>query len=254
MNATDHHRTRRGEILVYPNRHAASRAGAESFSERARAAVEANGRFSVALSGGSTPREMYSLLAEEPLRSRIPWEGVHLFWGDDRMVPPAHPRSNFGMANEAFVSRVPIPPENVHRMRGELPPERAAEEYEQELIAYFGNDFPPRFDVIHLGLGDDAHTASLFPFNEEVLRERERRVRVALFRELGEHRLTFTAPVINAARRIEFLILDGKKANVVRSVVQGALDPFRLPAQLVRPTDGELVWMLSREAAGELSA
>ncbi|CAN5903479.1 6-phosphogluconolactonase [soil metagenome] len=241
----------RGKVEVYPDGAAASRAGAESFAERARAAVEANGRFSVALSGGSTPYAMYAMLAEEPLRSRIPWEGVHLFWGDDRCVPPAHPRSNFGMAREAFISRVPIPAENVHRMRGEIEPARAAEEYERELANHFGSGVP-RFDLIHLGMGDDAHTASLFPFDEAVLRERERRVRVALFRALGEHRLTLTVPVLNAAARLEFLILDGEKAPVVRSVVRGALDPFRLPAQLVRPRDGELVWLLSHDAARDL--
>lgn len=238
----------RGKVAVYPDAAAASRAGAESFAERARAAVEANGRFSVALSGGNTPYAMYAMLAEEPLRSRIPWESVHLFWGDDRCVPPAHPRSNFAMANEAFISRVPVPPENVHRMRGEIDPARAAEEYERELADYFGSTVP-RFDLIHLGMGDDAHTASLFPFDEAVLRERERHVCVALFRELGEHRLTLTLPVLNAAARVEFLILDGEKAQVVRSVVHGALDPFRLPAQLVRPRAGEVVWLLSRDAA-----
>ncbi len=247
------HRFRIGphEVQVYAEPSAASRAGAESFAERARAAVEANGRFSVALSGGNTPRAMYAMLAEEPLRSRIPWQGVHLFWGDDRCVPPAHPRSNFRMANEAFISRVPIPPENVHRMRGEIAPARAAEEYEQKLVDYFGFGVP-RFDLIHLGLGGDAHTASLFPFDDDLLRERERRVRVALFRTLGEHRLTLTLPVLNAAARIEFLVVGGEKAKVARSVIRGALDPFRLPAQLVRPRNGELVWMLSRDAAREL--
>lgn len=240
----------RGTVQVYADAEAASRAGAQGFAESARAAVAAGGRFSVALSGGETPQPMYRMLAEEPLRSRIPWEGVHLFWGDERCVPPAHPRSNFGMANRSFVSRVPIPRENVHRMEGEIPPERAAERYARELRAFFGPGVP-RFDLLHLGLGPDAHTASLFPF-DPLLRERERTVAVALLRERGEYRITFTLPVLKAARRVEFLIVGADKAEVVRAVVQGPLDPFRLPAQNVRPESGELVWMLDRGAAGRL--
>ena len=239
------------EVQVYADANSASHASAESFTERARTAMEASGRFAVALSGGNTPRGMYALLAEEPFRSRIPWDRVHLFWGDERCVPPAHPRSNFGMANEAFISRVPIPAANVHRMRGELPPEQGARGYEAELIDFFGAGVP-RFDLVHLGMGDDAHTASLFPFDLDVLRERDQRVCVSLRLPLGEHRLTLTLPVLNAAERIEFLVLDGERASVVRQVVHGALDPFRLPAQAVRPTDGEPVWMLSEDAAAGL--
>lgn len=235
-------------IEVHPDAHAASRAGAESFVERAVAAVEARGVFTVALSGGSAPREMYGLLAEAPYVERVPWHGVHLFWGDERCVPPKHPRSNYGMACAAFVGRVPIPNANVHRMRGELPAKAGAEDYAGELAAFFGPGVP-RFDLVHLGVGPDGHTASLFPFDEP-LRERDRAVGTALHRPLGEWRLTLTLPVINAAARVEILALGAEKAAIVRKVIEGPLDPFRLPAQLVRPV--ERVWMLDAAAGAGL--
>ena len=238
-------------IEVHPNAHLAALAVAQGFMHAAIAAAEARGRFSVALSGGTAPREAYALLAEEPFRSRVPWGAVHLFWGDERCVPPRHPRSNFGMAWAAFVRKVPIPPENVHRMRGELPPREGASEYARELEAFFGPG-TPRFDLIHLGVGPDAHTASLFPFAEKTLRERERAVVPALHLSDGEWRITLTLPVLNAAARVEFLATGKGKAKVVRSVIGGPLDPFRLPAQLVRPRDGELAWVLDEGAAAGL--
>lgn len=237
-------------LEVHGDAHEAARAGAEAFVAEARAAVEASGRFSVALSGGTAPREMYALYARDELASRIPWEGVHLFWGDDRCVPPLHPRSNFAMAWEAFIRHVPIPEANVHRILGELPADEAAARYGEELAAFFGPGVP-RFDVIHLGVGPDGHTLSLFPFSD-VLRERERTVAPALNRELGEPRVTFTVPVANAAARIEFFAVGAGKAEIVRKVLAGPLDPFRIPAQLPRPTDGELVWILDRGAASLL--
>jgi len=240
--------TTRGTIQTYGSDAEANRGSAESFAEQAEAAVERSGRFTVAIAGGEEPQPMYALLAEEPLRSRIPWDRVHLFFGDERMVPPGHARSNYGMAHESFISQVPIPEENVHRMRGELDPEEARERYEKELRELFGQGMP-RFDLIHLGVGTDGHTASLFPFDDDVLGETERPVRVAFFEEEGEYRLTFTLPLLNAARRVEFLALPGEKAGVVRKVTRGALDPMRLPAQFVRPTDGELIWILGPEAA-----
>jgi 6-phosphogluconolactonase len=236
---------------VHPHAHAAARAGAEAFVAAARSAVEARGRFSVALAGGTAPREMYALLAADEHAPRIPWEGVHLFWGDERCVPPLHPRSNFAMAWDAFVRHVPIPGENVHRMRGELPADEGAARYREELAAFFGPGVP-RFDVVHLGLGPDAHTCSLFPF-DDLLRERELTVAPALMRELGEPRVTITLPVVNAAARVEMFVVGGGKAEVVRKVLEGPLDPFRLPAQLVRPTDGEYVWIMDEAAAAGLS-
>jgi 6-phosphogluconolactonase len=234
------------EIEVHRDAHAAARAGARAFVTAARLAVEARGRFSVALAGGTAPWKMYSLLVE----AEIPWEGVHLFWGDERCVPPRHPRSNFRMARNAFIQHVPIPAGNVHRMRGELPAEEGAALYREELAAFFGPGVP-RFDVIHLGLGPDAHTCSLFPF-DELLRERRLTVAPALMRELAEPRVTITLPVVNAAARVEMFVVGAGKAEVVRKVLEGPLDPFRLPAQLVRPFDGEYVWIMDEAAAGEV--
>ena len=231
-------------LEIHRDARAAARAGAEAFVAAARAAVEARGRFSVALAGGTAPREMYSLLVE----AEVPWQGVHLFWGDERCVPPRHPRSNYKMARNAFIQHVPIPAENVHRMRGELPAEEGAARYRDELAAFFGPGVP-RFDVVHLGLGPDAHTCSLFPF-DALLRERGLTVAPALMRELGEPRVTITLPVVNAAARVEMFVVGGGKAEVVRKVLEGPLDPFRLPAQLVRPADGEYVWIMDEAAAG----
>jgi 6-phosphogluconolactonase len=239
-------------IHVHPDAHAAAVAGAESFAQAARAAVEARGRFSVALSGGTAPRETYALLAREPYLSLVPWDGVHLFWGDERCVPPGHPRSNFAMANAAFVSRVPVPRENVHRMRGELPPPVGAAACAEELEAFFGPGIP-RFDLVHLGLGPDGHTCSLFPFHA-LLRARDRAVGVALHRPLGEWRLSLTAPAVNAAARVEVLALGAGKAEVVRKVLAGPRDPFRLPMQLIRPIYGEMAWMLDAPAAARLES
>ena len=240
----------RGAIIrFFPDAHAASRASAEAFVAQARAAVAERGRFTVALSGGSGPVEAYGLLGTEPLRSRVPWEAVHLFWGDERCVPPGHPRSNHGMAWRAFIARVPIPPGNVHRMEGELPPTEGARRYAAELEASFGAGVP-RFDLVHLGLGPDAHTASLFPF-DSLLREREVNVAAALHRPLGEHRLTLTVPVLDAATSVEMLVLGEGKAEAVRAVLAGPLDPYRLPAQLVRPAAG-VTWLLDAAAASRL--
>ena len=237
-------------VAVHPDARAASAALAESFAAHAREAVRARGRFSAALTGGSGPVHAYRLLGEEPLRSRIPWEGVHLFWGDERCVPPGHARSNFRMANEAFVSRVPIPPANVHRMRGDLPPARGAEAYAEELAAFVGPGVP-RFDLIHLGVGPDGHVASLFPFTR-ALRERERIVTTSLHLPLGEPRITLTLPVLNAAARIELPVLGADKADIVWTVLRGPIDPFRFPAHFVRPAEGEMVWVVDAGAAARL--
>lgn len=240
------------DIQVHPDASAAARAIADSFAEHAAAAVGARGRLAVALTGGSGPVAAYHLLAEEPFRTRIPWEGVHLFWGDERCVAPGHERSNFRMANEAFIARVPIPAENVHRMRGELGPEAGAARYAEELRTFFG-DGVPRFDLVHLGLGPDAHVASLFPFTEP-LREHDRAVTTNLKLPEGEPRITLTLPVLNGAARVEMIVVGAAKADVVWTVLRGPRDPFRFPAQFLHPADGELVWMMDADAAARVQA
>lgn len=249
--STDPTTERGGALLsIHPDAHAAARAVAERFAACATAAVRARGRFSAALTGGSGPVQAYGLLAEEPFRARIPWDGVHVFWGDERCVPPGHERSNFRMANDAFLARVPIPPENVHRMRGELRPADGVARYTEELAAFFGEGVP-RFDLIHLGVGPDAHVASLFPFTQP-LREDRRPVTRNLKLPEGEPRITLTLPVLNAAARVEMIVPGASKADVVWTVLRGPIDPFRHPAQLVRPADGTLVWTMDRAAAARL--
>lgn len=217
------------------------------------AAAAARGRARLALAGGRTPEACYRLLAEEPHRGRIPWEALEVFWGDERCVPPEAPESNYRMAAQALLDRVPIPPGGVHRMRGELPPEAAAREYEEGLRRAFpGSGGPPRLDLLLLGLGPDAHTASLFP-GTAALRERERWVAAARVEPLG-WRLTLTPPMLNAAREVLFLVAGADKAEAVRAVLEGSRDPDRYPGQLVEPPDGRVTWLLDGPAASRLAA
>lgn len=239
----------RGRATVCADPAAAARRCAVGFVEAARASVEARGRFAAALAGGSTPRRAYALLAEAPFAAAVPWERVHLFWGDERCVPPGHPRSNFRMACEALLERVPVPAGNVHRIRGELGAVRAAAAYERELRGFFG-DGVPRLDLVHLGMGGDGHTASLFPFADALL-ERRRTAVPALHG--GEPRVTLTLPVLDAAARVEFLVTGADKAERVRQALRGALDPLRIPAQLVRPAGGA-AWILDGASASRLAA
>lgn len=216
---------------------AASRAAAESFVELATGAVRERGRFSAALTGGSGPLEVFRLLASREISPRVPWSSVHLFWGDERCVPPRHPRSNYGMAERLLLSKIPIPASNVHRIRGELPPLEAAGRYAEALAGFFGGD--PRLDLVHLGMGPDGHVCSLFPFHPLLL-EREARTGVALKLPEGEWRVSLTYPVLNAARRVEFLVFGEDKRERVRQVRSGARDPLRIPAQGVAAE--EVVW------------
>ena len=223
---------------------------AQRFVEVTTGAVESAGIARVVLTGGSTPGRVYARLGEEPYRSAVPWERTHLFWGDERCVPPGHPRSNWGMANAAMLRHLPIPPHNVHRMRGELEPARAAHAYAEEIREHFG-PAPVRWDLVHLGLGDNTHVASLFPF-ADTLREQDALVTTALLTTRAEYRITLTYPVLNEADEVHFLVSGAAKSAAVRSVLQGPLDPFRVPAQGIRPENGRILWFLDRGAADEL--
>ena len=237
-------------IVVLPDAEALAREAARRFQRLAIQAVAERGRFSAALSGGSTPGALYRLLAGEPHGEQIPWERVHLFWGDERCVPPDDPGSNYRLAHEMLISRVPIPPGNVHRVRGELQPEAAAGDYADALRVFF--DAPwPRFDLILLGLGADGHTASLFP-GSDALAERERAVvaTTAQYEDRPTHRVTLTLPALNAARQVLFLVREATKAEIVQSVLQGGEE--RYPAQRVRPVEGGLTWLLDAAAASRL--
>jgi 6-phosphogluconolactonase len=247
------------DIKIFPDRAALTRDAARRFVVCARAGLAARGQFSVALSGGTTPRDLYALLATPEFAAQIEWSRAHIFFGDERAVPPDHVDSNFKMANDILLARAPIPAQNIHRIRAELAPDDAAREYERELRKFFaregnqgneGNAFP-RFDLILLGLGADGHTASLFP-RTRVLRETTRWVAAELSAKLNAHRITLTAPVINAAREIIWLVAGADKAITVRDVLHGNYRPDDLPAQLIAPRDARVVWLMDREAAKEL--
>lgn len=238
-------------IRVLKDLPALAEAAAEEIARRAEDAIASRGRFTIALSGGSTPKPAYARLAEDPYRDRIDWNRVHVFWGDDRHVAPDHPDSNFGMAHDALLSKVPLPPDNIHRVRAEKPDAaRAAEEYAWTLRSAFNLDEGqwPRFDVVLMGIGEDAHTASLFPGSDAV-RERSQLVIAPWVGSLGTCRITLTLPVFNHAACALFLVSGEEKAEALRNVLEGDLQPDRFPAQAVRPESGDLVWLVDRAAA-----
>lgn len=234
-------------VVILPDPGALAHEAARRFVALAREAAESRGRFSAALSGGSTPGGLYRLLAEEPYRSQVPWEAVHLFWGDERCVPPDDPGSNYRLAEEILISQVPIPPENVHRVRGELEPSSAARDYEHEIQDFFCGPHA-RFDLILLGLGEDGHTASLFP-GSPALAETERLVvaATAVYQDRPAQRVTLTLPVLKSARQVLFLVAGSAKAGVVQAVLEGTDE--RLPAWQVQPGAGDLTWLLDAQAA-----
>ncbi|HNU85053.1 MAG: 6-phosphogluconolactonase [Pseudomonadota bacterium] len=225
-------------------------AAATLFAAQAAGAVSARGRFTTALSGGRTPETLYGLLAAPPFASQIPWGRVHLFWGDERCVPPDHRESNYRFARERLLDHVPIPPGNVHRIRGEMEPAEAAALYEKLLRDFFGPHGDPlfTFDLVLLGLGEDGHTASLFPGTGPI-RETARWVVGHDVDARKGWRITLTPAAINAARTVVFLVAGKTKAAAARDVLEGSCRPGALPAQAIRPLHGELRWMLDREAA-----
>jgi 6-phosphogluconolactonase len=238
------------EIVIVSDAGALARKAAERFAHLAREAVDSRDRFSVALSGGSTPAGLFRLLAEEPYRTQIPWAKVYLFWADERCVPPDDPGSNYHLAEETLIVRVPIPPENVHRVQGELEPKVAAQLYELTLQDFFCGP-RPRFDLVLLGLGEDGHTASLFP-DSPLLAETEHLVAPAeaSYQDRPAQRITLTLPALNSARQILFLVAGKAKARIVQAVMEGPADQY--PAQRVRPAAGRLTWLLDAEAASSL--
>lgn len=238
-------------VRVLPDVESLAQAGLEQVVQAAKAAIAARGRFYFALSGGSTPRLLYEQLASETAFERDWWWHTHIFWGDERCLPPAHPDSNYHMARTALLDHAPIPPENIHRMAGEREPEQAAADYEVELEWVFGG--PPRFDLILLGMGSDGHTASLFP-HTPALREQTRRAVANFYAPVKPPwRVTLTLPTINTAAQVVFLVSGVDKAETLRRVLEGEYKPDDLPAQLVRPAGG-LLWLVDTAAAQLLGA
>jgi 6-phosphogluconolactonase len=231
-------------VRVFENPQDLTEAAATAFTQEAARSIRENGRFAVALAGGSTPKALYELLAAR-YRNALDWSGIHVFFGDERTVPPDHEDSNYRMAYEALLSRVRAG--SVHRMRGELDPREAAALYERELTAFFNG--PPRFDLILLGIGGDGHTASLFP-RTPALEVNDRWVVENPVQKLGTTRLTLTLPAINAGK-VTFLVTEESKAEALREVLEGDARPCDYPAKLVRPADGP-DWFVDRAAAGLL--
>jgi 6-phosphogluconolactonase len=243
-------------LFVVADQTALAKEAAERCDRIAEEAVARAGRFTITLSGGSTPKLLYSLLAAEPYSTRLPWQQTHVFWGDERAVPPGDHDSNFGMAKAALLDRVPIPADRVHRMQAERNDlDLVAREYEAEIARSLGvpsGADPPAFDLILLGLGPDGHTASLFPHTKAV-RERTRWVVRNHVPTLKTDRVTLTTPILNQASMVLFLVTGADKASALQAVLEGPSDPERLPAQLIRPKSGRLIWLVDRAAAGMLT-
>lgn len=237
-------------IQVYPNSAAQTRAAVDLFVSLAGEAVKASGSFSVALSGGSTPRMLYAGLAAPERQEFLSWADMHLFFGDERLVPPDHPDSNFRMVEEALLSKVPIPGENIHRVKAELDPRLAAFNYEEALRGFFDDPWP-RFDLVLLGMGADGHTASLFP-KTAALNEEQRWFVANFVADQKAWRLTLTKRAINAARKVMVLVSGRSKANMLAEVLTGAYDPTHKPIQLISPVDGEMMWLIDQDAASQL--
>lgn len=238
-------------IWVYENLESLSQAAAGLFVQRARQAVQDQGRFSVALSGGHTPLRTYELLAQPPFRDRTPWTQVYIFWCDERCVPPDDPRSNAGMAHRTLLNHVPIPSAQIHPISCTETPQEAAAQYETVLHDFFG-DQSPRFDLIFLGLGENGHTASLFP-GTAVLEEQERWVAEVYVVEQQLYRVTLMASLINEAAVVAFLVSGATKSRVLKQILEGSYNPDRLPAQLIQPDKGELLWLVDKEASSLVS-
>lgn len=239
-------------IKVYADLEALSQAAAALVVKQAELAVAARGRFSLALSGGNTPRRTYELLAQPPLAAQAPWDRMHVFWGDERCVPLDDPRSNARLARQAWLDQVPIPEPQIHPLNCARAPAAAARQYEAELQEFFAGQ-PPRLDLVLLGLGEDGHTASLFP-GTPVLQEKARWAAAVYVAEQDLYRVTLTAPLINQAALVAFLVAGDRKAGVLRQVLQGPRDVARLPAQLIQPQTGDLLWLADRKAAAQLPA
>ncbi|HEY0050483.1 MAG TPA: 6-phosphogluconolactonase [Pyrinomonadaceae bacterium] len=236
--------TKNCEVEIFPNVAALNQAAARSIVEIAAKALQANDKFSIALAGGSTPEALYKMLASGEFKNRIDWTKTLVFFGDERCVSPENAESNYRMANAALLARVPLPPENVFRLRGETEPEKAAFEYEETIKKTLGEN--ARFDLILLGMGDDGHTASLFP-RTEALSAAGKLVAANYVEKLKANRLTLTFRAINSARNVLFLVAGAGKAGMMKKVL--SVETIDLPSSLIKPENGSCRWFLDPEAA-----
>lgn len=246
MKRTEHN------LEIYDNSQELAWAAAIAFASQAEQSIAERGRFTVALSGGSTPKAMLSLLAGKPFADSLPLRSIMFFWGDERCVPPDHPDSNFRMTTETLLGKIPVPPENVFRIPAEDEDHnRAAENYSTAIRQAFNSE-APQFDLVFLGMGADGHTASLFP-GTAALQVKDR-IAVANFVEkLNAWRITLTAKTINQARNVIFLVAGEDKAAALKEVLEGEPQPEKYPSQFINPVGGSLLWMLDEAAAGLLT-
>jgi 6-phosphogluconolactonase len=239
------------KIYTFTNIETLNQAAARYIIDTAQEAVRVRGRFKIALSGGSTPLALFRQLALPLLCDEMPWQDTHFFWSDERCVPPSHAESNYFQVREALFKRAPVMPENIHRVQGELPPNAACREYLMQLRRYADGEMPfPIFDLVLLGLGDDGHTASLFPGTRA--EEEWTQAALAVTAHYGDrpaNRVSLTPLVFNAARAVLFLVTGSSKAQAVAATLQGQQDWARWPAQMVSPTSGTLKWFMD-DAAG----
>jgi 6-phosphogluconolactonase len=244
------------KIQIVADAEAMCRAAAETLVQHIGKTLQTKDVYSIALSGGSTPRRLYTLLAADTqLNIQIPWKRIHFFWGDERHVPSDHSDSNYRMAFEALLSRVPVPATNIHRIRAENPDARkAAEDYVRDIHRFFDitNGDMPQFNCVLLGMGPDGHTASLFP-DSAALGEEKRPVVASRVEKFDSFRITMTVPVLNNADLILFLVSGAEKAGALKAVLEGDAAPDRYPARLIQPSRGALIWFLDRSAASSLT-
>ena len=242
------------DIRIYPDPASLEDAVAKHFLLASNQAVQQRGKALIALSGGTTPLGLFQLLGSEAYRATVPWQQIHFFWVDERSVPPQDDQSNYGQFKQKVLEPLQITPQQVHAIDGNLPPEEAAQEYENLLHNWAeAKQDLPRFDWVLLGLGTDGHTASLFP--GVINPQEEQRMVIAVTAEYEDQqagRVTLTPLILNQARQIVFMVTGQRKANTVREVLQAQHDPLRLPAQRIQPLDGRLVWMLDEAAASQL--
>jgi 6-phosphogluconolactonase len=247
--------TAKREVQIFPDAAALTRRAADEFLKSVTEAVAQKGSFTVALAGGSTPKALYSQLSDDPVRSQIPWDKLHFFFGDERHAPPDGDESNFRMVNEALFSKGVTKPEQITRIKGEYADtEKAAVEYEQALRAYFRlkDGEYPRFDLVLLGMGEEGHTLSLFP-GTKALHATNRIVVRNWVGKLYTERITLTAAAANQASRAIFMVTRADKARALKAVLEGPYEPEQLPAQLIQPAGGKLLWLVD-QAAGSMLA
>lgn len=239
-------------VAIYPDADTLSHEAARYVVHVANEAIVTHGRFTLALAGGSTPKRLYALLASEPYRDQINWALVEIFWSDERCVPPDSEDSNYHLAEEVLLSKVPIPASQIHRMPADSADrDAAARAYTEEIQRVFGTDGTPSFDLLQLGMGPEGHTASLFP-HQASLKEQRRLIMPVEVPKPPSPRLTFTPPLLNAAIHVLFLVTGQDKADAVAAILEGEHNPDEYPAQIIQPPRGEVTWMLDSAAASKL--